>query len=252
MFSNTKYTDRYIHKYIDPTRTNNNALKRSRVNYVMAILIIIIALILGIAILFGIICMKKHQKLRKIIQETKTELARMQSQSVTSSISPATTTLATTNNINNKKPTDTGVAIDDDSLSDDNMYAPVPKTTQFGGIINDGIVTPYNNRPKPMSTEGFIDQLSINDNDKDYKKWNASQLIAWIINLDPKRFSKYNQILQKHLTSNNINGSNIQDISKTDLLSFGIHNFKDRSDIFKSLKKLMDITHNDVMTQGNV
>ena len=60
------------------------------------------------------------------------------------------------------------------------------------------------------------------------------------MSLENGKFKKYKQILQKSLIENEIVGSQIKDITKNDLIPFGISNFGDRTVIHKYLMNLVN------------
>ena len=74
-------------------------------------------------------------------------------------------------------------------------------------------------------------KLDIND----FMNWSGDDVADWIISLDENRFSKYENKLREVLKEQNIDGSCLADIVKSDITEWGIKDFKDKTMIFKQI-----------------
>ena len=95
-----------------------------------------------------------------------------------------------------------------------------------------------------------VDKLiedELNPKETDFKSWDAKKVIRYICSLENGRFLKYKSVLEKTMTEQELTGKDMVDITKDDLLSFGVKNFGDRSALFKSIQKLI----NNSVNEGN-
>ena len=72
-----------------------------------------------------------------------------------------------------------------------------------------------------------------------YAQWSSDDLIHWILSLENNRFVKYEQQLRKIFNEQEIDGSCLDNVIKTDLTEWGIKNFKDKSNLFDSIQNLI-------------
>ena len=77
----------------------------------------------------------------------------------------------------------------------------------------------------------------------DYKLWNVSDVVDWIIRLDFVRYNKYKQVLMQNMTAEQFDGSCLDDIEKNDLHRLGITGFKDKKDIFDRIQGLISMNN---------
>lgn len=92
---------------------------------------------------------------------------------------------------------------------------------------------------------------------KDWKQWNAMDIVNWIINLDQDRYCKYTERLVESLMREEIDGSCLKDMDKNDLHRLGITAFKDKRDVFEELQVLTErmMTNdglNNVYNEGKI
>jgi len=73
---------------------------------------------------------------------------------------------------------------------------------------------------------------------KDFRKWQAGDLIKWIITLDDGIYNVYTDKLYKAFKDNQITGEDIQQIGKNDLFLFGVTVFKHRVQLLKHFESL--------------
>ena len=79
---------------------------------------------------------------------------------------------------------------------------------------------------------------------KDYKLWNANDLVDWIVAVHESRYSKYKDVLLR------IDGTCLRDLDKNDLYYLGIESFKDRAEIYKKIQELISKqTHDEQAKQ---
>ena len=71
------------------------------------------------------------------------------------------------------------------------------------------------------------------------------EICRYIISLDNNNFAQYTDKLQKSLVENDLDGDDIKDICKNDLIPFGISKFKHRTIIYNGLQKLVNGNVND-------
>jgi len=77
-----------------------------------------------------------------------------------------------------------------------------------------------------------------------YKSWDSTQIINWIINLENGRFKQYNDELNKSLPKIITTGHDLQYLSQDQLDSFGIFQFNDKISLHKHIKMLTSTTLN--------
>eukprot|EP01084_Bolivina_argentea_P214197 363689_1 len=90
-------------------------------------------------------------------------------------------------------------------------------------------------------------ELNINN----YHQWNSKYIVQWIISRDELIYSKYCNILIKHLTEEEVDGECLKDVDISDIHRWGIKNFKHSKQLLKHIKIL---TCNDKMNynQGEI
>ena len=70
-------------------------------------------------------------------------------------------------------------------------------------------------------------------------QWGSDQIVAWIINLDPNRLRKYEEVLTKGLVENEVNGAVLEEMDGADLKEWGIVDRKDRKYVRIEIEKLV-------------
>ena len=70
-------------------------------------------------------------------------------------------------------------------------------------------------------------------------QWGHDQILAWIINLDPNRLRKYEEVLTKGLVENEVNGAVLEEMDGADLKEWGIVDRKDRKYVRIEIEKLV-------------
>ena len=102
------------------------------------------------------------------------------------------------------------------------------------------------------------DELESECNKKksDWRTWDAEDIVNWIVKLNPKRYSKYQEILSVNLVKEEIDGSCLSDMDKNDLHRLGINVFKDKRDLIDKLQKLTktatNLALNDIHNEGKI
>ncbi len=79
-----------------------------------------------------------------------------------------------------------------------------------------------------------------NINPKDYKEWNCEQIGLWILSFDDGKYNQYENELMKHLKEEEIEGDDLKDIKEDDLMRWGIKKFKDKKNLIKYIKQLVN------------
>ena len=77
-----------------------------------------------------------------------------------------------------------------------------------------------------------------------YEQWNSEQIVAWIINLDENRFTKYKDTLLYHLNEEEIIGNDLEEINEIDLQRWQIKSFKDKKFLLQRIKHLTQQNQN--------
>ena len=92
-----------------------------------------------------------------------------------------------------------------------------------------------------QDTDEIMNRLTI-PNIKEYKSWNVDQIVLWIRSLEKGRFNKHIDKLRKGLEISEITGDDLPNLERNDLSSqpFEIGNFKDRNDLVKHFKSLLN------------
>lgn len=99
--------------------------------------------------------------------------------------------------------------------------------------------------------EGIMKKLSTPDCMK-YKSWNISQIVLWIRSLEEGKYSKYYEILENGFKEGEIIGSDLPEISSSDLASppFNIKNFRVKKDLVKHFKSLLQPQQKGIENEG--
>ena len=123
-----------------------------------------------------------------------------------------------------------------------------------------GGFTKGNDSDSSMDDDDPLETNGATKNDiNNYSSWSSPEFIDWIINLDKDRLNKYKNTLLQTFEEQNVNGSVINDLDKSDLNDLGIKDISDRKFIFNSIVKLRqgsegEMTNNDInnITEGNI
>lgn len=78
----------------------------------------------------------------------------------------------------------------------------------------------------------------LNPQTHQYKKWTLNEMIIWIRSLENGRFIKYSEKLKQYFQSDGITASDLPDLTRNDLRTFGIELFRDRVDLEKHFQNL--------------
>ena len=70
--------------------------------------------------------------------------------------------------------------------------------------------------------------------------WNTQQTVQWIVSLDEQRYAKYYDDLLVNMQKEGVDGDCLADLCKDDLYRFGIVQFKDKRDILRSIRQLIE------------
>eukprot|EP01083_Nonionella_stella_P010343 29467_1 len=114
----------------------------------------------------------------------------------------------------------------------------------FAGIILDNTkcVKDYNSIVPKSLVHIYIDPPKPVDppTNTHYLKWTHLEFVDWIISMDDGAYAQYEHRLRLLFAEENVNGSVLYLISKSDLKEWGIHDFADRSKIYNRLQKLVN------------
>ena len=80
------------------------------------------------------------------------------------------------------------------------------------------------------------------ENVAEHKTWSLQEAMLWINSLENGKFIKYHQILSQNFKKQKVKASDLIDMDKNDLLSFGIIEFQDRVSLVKHFQTLKDET----------
>ena len=111
------------------------------------------------------------------------------------------------------------------------------------------------NELKIKEMEREIEELKIKPiNVTDYKNWKYTEIIMWIVSLTDhdgnKVFTKYKDILSDKLKANDLLGTDLYTVQKTDLTEFGINIYRDRNLLFQEIQKLTHKVSNMESNEG--
>ena len=74
-----------------------------------------------------------------------------------------------------------------------------------------------------------------------YTQWGPEEISAWIINLDPNRLQRYENVLEQNLIEKEVNGKVLAEsdsLDGADLRDWGIEDRKDRKYVMGEIEKL--------------
>merc|ERR1712154_545356 len=74
---------------------------------------------------------------------------------------------------------------------------------------------------------------------KEYESWDTNDVIQWIMNIDNKKYKKYQQDLVKNIKYENIDGQCLESLDKGDLHRLGVTDFKHKKDLLNKIKELV-------------
>ena len=72
-----------------------------------------------------------------------------------------------------------------------------------------------------------------------YRKWNHSEMLCWVLSLNNRQFKKYESVLKKAFEKQELKGADFNEMDNTDLQSLGVYKFGDRKLLLKEIKKLI-------------
>ena len=75
---------------------------------------------------------------------------------------------------------------------------------------------------------------------QNYRTWNWKQILLWILSLDDGRYSKYEDELRKNLANEEIGGEDLFEVNEADIKGWGVNNFKDKKNLSKRIKELVN------------
>ena len=113
--------------------------------------------------------------------------------------------------------------------------------------INDELMEDQKeNKMKMDELNEEIKQLKLsNINILEFESWNDKQIIMWMMNLEHGRFNKYNNILSKNLSEEDVKGIDLKTVDISDLKGWGVVNFGDRKALFAHIQQLINPNNND-------
>ena len=72
-----------------------------------------------------------------------------------------------------------------------------------------------------------------------YQQWTPSEVVDWIVSLEPNKLRKYEKTLRAQFEKEGVNGMAIEYVDKPSLLGWGVENFMDRVQIEKGIQLLV-------------
>eukprot|EP00486_Rosalina_sp_Unknown_P014547 CAMPEP_0201579752 /NCGR_PEP_ID=MMETSP0190_2-20130828/27546_1 /ASSEMBLY_ACC=CAM_ASM_000263 /TAXON_ID=37353 /ORGANISM="Rosalina sp." /LENGTH=411 /DNA_ID=CAMNT_0048014641 /DNA_START=1138 /DNA_END=2374 /DNA_ORIENTATION=- len=82
--------------------------------------------------------------------------------------------------------------------------------------------------------------LNSKDNEtKEFENWGCDDVVKWIMNLDGRKYKKYENDLTKNIKTENIDGQCLESLDKGDLHRLGVTDFKDKKDLLQRIKDLV-------------
>merc|ERR1712113_47476 len=72
----------------------------------------------------------------------------------------------------------------------------------------------------------------------EWRQWNASQVLRWILMMDDRRFMKYGRSFVHRLSTENIQGAELSMITDDDLVYFGVSSKRDRKMLLQEVQFL--------------
>eukprot|EP01084_Bolivina_argentea_P221136 374620_1 len=98
-----------------------------------------------------------------------------------------------------------------------------------------------NEKNKNINVDEYVNiKYDINN----YKQWNSTQFIAWIISVEDCIYKQYAQILITSLTEENVNGTCLNDVDMSDIKRWGIKDFKYSKGLLKHIEMLTNVETN--------
>ena len=77
-------------------------------------------------------------------------------------------------------------------------------------------------------------------NNGNYHDWDHDDILHWILNLDNKRFMKYENKLRENLNEEEPSGQYLADVNEQDIKRWGIKKFGDIKDLKKHIDNLVN------------
>mmetsp|Transcript_15190 Transcript_15190/g.23836 ORF Transcript_15190/g.23836 Transcript_15190/m.23836 type:complete len:555 (+) Transcript_15190:211-1875(+) len=74
---------------------------------------------------------------------------------------------------------------------------------------------------------------------KEFESWDSHDVVKWIMNLDSKKYKRYEDPLAKNIIAENIDGQCLESLDKGDLHRLGVTDFKDKKDLLQRIKELV-------------
>eukprot|EP01083_Nonionella_stella_P106808 308573_1 len=76
-------------------------------------------------------------------------------------------------------------------------------------------------------------------NTNNYLEWTDLEVVDWITSIHDGVYVQYEENLRLLFAKESVSGAVLSEISKPDLKDWGIHNFSDRSNLYKQIQKLV-------------
>ena len=99
------------------------------------------------------------------------------------------------------------------------------------------------NSVKEEEANAQIINNSKANNKKGYESWTTDDIISWILSLNDGQFKKYQKILNKELSAQNVSGRHLVDVNELDIHTWGVTDFDDKKYLLKQIKLLIT-SHN--------
>ena len=88
--------------------------------------------------------------------------------------------------------------------------------------------------------EKYEELLNAKNNEsKEFESWDSDDVVKWIMNLDGRKYKKYENDLTKNIKTENIDGQCLESLDKGDLHRLGVTDFKDKKDLLQKIKELV-------------
>ena len=109
-------------------------------------------------------------------------------------------------------------------LSIRSILSPLSPQFAFNVILRSSLVTVW----WAVFSCPRTSRYSSNLDESQYDQWGPDEIVAWIINLDPKRLRRYEEALSKGLVEDQANTALLAEVDGADLKEWGIVDRKDR------------------------
>jgi len=89
------------------------------------------------------------------------------------------------------------------------------------------------------STKLELDRMSKVLDTTKYRQWTPSEVVQWIVSLQPQKMRRYETTLREQFEKQGVNGLALEFVDKSSLFGWGVEDFMDRVQIEKAIQRLV-------------